>query len=159
MAKMKNFLHVIVFILLFPSICLSGAIISDDNQIILKNTENKTWVPNKEETQKALTKIYSFLSNPDKYLPATEVWTTDTEYLKKEIQKINKNIYLFRVQFVGITKNGKRIIYCNFFPNDESNNYWKKELVRVDDGGFWFWQVEFSPDENKIVWFQSNGYA
>jgi len=145
--------------LLFPSICISGAIISDDNQIILKDTENKTWVPNKEETQKALTEIYRFLSNPDKHISMTNVWTTDTEYLKKEIQKINENIHLYRVQFVGITKNGKRIIYCNFFPGDESKNYWKRELVRVADGGFWFWQVEFSPDENKIVWFQSNGYA
>ena len=85
---MKNFLRVIVLILLLPSICLSGAIISDDNQIILKDTENKTWVPNKKETQKALTEIYSFLSNPDKYLPATEVWTTDTEYLKNEIHRV-----------------------------------------------------------------------
>jgi hypothetical protein len=156
---MRIFFHVIALILLFPSVCLSDSTISDDNQIILKDAENKTWVPNKEETQKALTEIYNFINKPERYLSVTKVWTTDTEYLKKEIQKIYKNIYFYRVQFVGITKNGKRIIYCNFFRGDESNNYWKRELVRVADGGFWFWQVEFSPDENKIVWFQSNGYA
>ena len=156
---MKNYFHAIVLILLFPSICISGAIISDHNQIILKDSENMTWVPNKDETQKALTKIHHFLSNPDKDISMTNVRTTDTKYLKKQIQKINNNIHSYRVQFVGMTKNGKKIIYCNFFPIDENIHYWKKELVQVDDGGFWFWQVEFSPNENKIVWFQSNGYA
>lgn len=156
---MKIFFHIIALILLFPAICLSDSIISDENQIILNSSEINTWVPNKKETQKALTKIYLFLSNPDKHISVTNVWTTDTEYLIKEIQKINKNIDSFRVQFVGMTKNGKNIIYCNFFPINENIDYWKKELVSVADGGFWFWQVEFSPDENKIVWFQSNGYA
>jgi len=38
-------------------------------------------------------------------------------------------------------------------------NWWQKEKVKVDDGGFWFWQIYYDPSTDKCSDFHSNGYA
>jgi hypothetical protein len=79
---MKILFHLTFLIILFPSYCYPDTIIPYANQIILMTCESKTWNPTKKETQKALTAIYDFLDNPEKFLDDINVWTTDTEYLK-----------------------------------------------------------------------------
>ena len=41
----------------------------------------------------------------------------------------------------------------NAFPD------WKKHKVEVDDGGFWFWRIEYDVDNGACQKFSSNGYA
>jgi len=69
----------------------------------------------------------------------------------------------YRVQFVGIIRDGRKVIWCNFFPvagkgKDEFQN-WRKERIVVDDGGFFYWQIEYDPEADKCSRFYSNGYA
>ncbi|HPF15236.1 MAG TPA: hypothetical protein PLJ12_13310, partial [Planctomycetota bacterium] len=40
-------------------------------------------------------------------------------------------------------------------PNED----WLQNLVIVDDGGFWYWQIEFDPKTGRFARFDSNGYA
>jgi hypothetical protein len=67
----------------------------------------------------------------------------------------------YRVQFVGQYRKGRKIILCNFFQRREEDPfpYWKRQLIEVRDGGFWFWQVEYDPQQGRCSNFASNGYA
>ena len=64
---------------------------------------------------------------------------------------------------LGIIRDGGKVIWCNFFPvagkgKDEFQN-WRKERIVVDDGGFFYWQIEYDPEADKCSRFYSNGYA
>ncbi len=64
-------------------------------------------------------------------------------------------------QYVGMIRNGHRVIYGNFFPTgfDGEFNYWRREAVAVCDGGAAFFGAEFDADRNVITDIEFNGYA
>jgi hypothetical protein len=121
------------------------------NQVILSSGR---WKPSFEETQKALAAIQAFLENP----------TSTNDWTKIEIKKIREHAKEYRVQFMGGVREGRRVIWCNFFPaprKDEKDRFqeWKQLEILVDDGGFWFWQIDYDPSTGKCSNFTSNGYA
>ena len=121
--------------------------IPQTNRVVLSSGR---WKPSAEETQKALAAIQTFLESP----------STTNEWTKREIKKILEHTKEYRVQFVGVVRDGKRLIWCNFFrAADALGANWKREEVRVEDGGFWFWQIEYDPTAGKCLNFGSNGYA
>lgn len=64
-------------------------------------------------------------------------------------------------QYVGMVRNGHRVIYGNFFPkgmNDEFKR-WREQAVAVCDGGMAFFGAEFDADSNMIIEIDYNGYA
>lgn len=137
--------------LIIPIICLAEMNkISDGNSIILQTyyPYKSTWLPTKEQTRKSLNAIYKFLESP----------VNVSDWQKAEITKIRKNLSAYNVQFVGIEINGKKRIWCNFFRGDNFKN-WKKQVVHVLDGGFWFWQIEYVLEKDSCISFRSNGYA
>jgi hypothetical protein len=114
--------------------------------------EKGDWKPTKEETQKALARIESFLDRP----------TAVPDRSKGEIKDIRTRLGKYRVQFVGITRHGRKLIWCNFFPAVDGKDefpYWKKSPVEVSDGGSWFWQIDYDPAADQCANFASNGYA
>ena len=157
---MKKILSVLIILFVFPTYCLSEPSIPIKNQVVLDKGSDylpykKIWKPSVDDTQKALTAIYNFLKSPEK----EAIWRSGNyEFSEREIKNIYDNISKYNVQFVGIISKGKKRIYCNFFPN-EIDDYWKKDLVFVFDGGFWFWQIEYDLETGKCLNFQSNGYA
>ncbi len=107
------------------------------------------WKPSADEAKKALAAIQSFLERP-----------STNEWERAEIPKILQHTREYRVQFVGVVRDGKRLIWCNFFPaRDGGFKNWQREEVRVLDGGFWFWQIEYDPETGKCLNFSSNGDA
>ena len=113
------------------------------NQIILSVG---AWKPSTEQTQKALVSVQAFLNQSKHH----------------DIPKILANTKNYRVQFVGVLRNGKKVIWCNFFPapdKDDEFHYWKRDKVEVMDGGFSFWQIDFDPTKNSCSEFKVNGYA
>jgi hypothetical protein len=65
-------------------------------------------------------------------------------------------------QYVGVTSNGKKLIYLNSFPKDAfagSSEHvdWRTQAVVACDGGPAFWGVEFDPADNTFHNFGSNG--
>jgi len=67
----------------------------------------------------------------------------------------------WRRQYVGMIRDGRRVIYGNFFPIglDGEFNYWRREAVAVCDGGAAFFGAEFDADRNAITDIEFNGYA
>lgn len=157
---MNFFARLILLFLLSPTILYAESVIPLSNQAILNNPADKQLYPTKEEISAALNAIYNFLEKPEKQLKSIESWTTDKNYLMGEIAQIHKNIRHYKVQFIGIRRHGIKTILCNFFPEDMTDAAdWRDRQIVVNDGGFWFWQVEYDPSKDKIVMFVSNGYA
>ena len=146
---MKPILFLLFTLLLLESRAVAGldTDIPQTNRVILPSGR---WKPSAEETQKVLAAVQTFLERPS----STNDWT------KREIKKILDHAKEYRVQFVGVVRDGKRLIWCNFFPAaDAFGADWKRQEVRVMDGGFWFWQIEYDPSAEKCLNFSSNGYA
>ena len=148
-STMKTILIFLFALLILESRGFAGldTDIPQTNQVVLSSGR---WKPSAEETQKALAAIQTFLEKP----------SSTNDSTKREIQKIQEHAKEYRVQFVGVVRDGKRMIWCNFFPAAETFGAdWKREKVRVMDGGFWFWQIEYDPSAGKCLNFSSNGYA
>ena len=125
--------------------------IPQTNQVILSSG---AWLPSTKETQKALAAIQAFLEKP----------ASTNEMSNSEIKKILANMKKYRVQFVGVVRDGNKIIWCNFFPAPRKGDgiffsNWEQQEVRVLDGGFWFWQIDYDPGTGKCAGFVSNGYG
>lgn len=137
-------------------ICITGSVvlagidtnIPPENQVILRGV----WTPTPEQTTKTLRVIQTFLENPK----GLSAWQ------QAEIKKILVNSSRYRVQFKGVLEKNRKIIRCNFFPANGGKDdfpYWKKQEVIVDDGGFWFWQIDYDVQQGECLNFSSNGYA
>lgn len=148
---MKTIFAVVVSFLIHQSV-LAGfeTDIPSTNRVILKS---ESWTPTADQTQKALVSVQSFLSKP----------ATTNAYQLGEIKKILANGKNYRVQFVGMIRDGRKVIWCNFFPaanvgKDEFQD-WQKARIMVDDGGYYYWEIEYDPATDKCSSFSSNGYA
>ncbi len=150
---MKSILIFLIGLIVQRDFILAGidTDIAEANSVILPSGR---WTPSVDEARKALSAIQSFLE--------TTISTNDRN--KSEIKKILDHSKEYRVQFIGVIHDEKRLILCNFFParrNKEKDGfeYWKRQEVSVDDGGFWYWQIEYDTSTGKCVNFASNGEA
>ena len=143
----------------------SQILIPVKNQVVLKKDYTylgykEFWDASKVDTEKALQTIYSFLSHPEEHTTEIRNWEVLQDHIKSEINTILGQFSEYKVQFVGVIVDGKRRVYCNFFPSrEEYFKDWDTEVISVDDGGSWFWQIEYDIETNKCFNFMGNGYA
>lgn len=146
-----------ILICLILTILSGGAfadkIISKNDQIILKEQKQEygpivEWIPSEPETSLAIESIYKFLKDETYSGP-------DNEQRKIILNQISD----YKVQFVGIITNGRKIIHCNFFPKGEDFKYANKEYVFVFDGGTSFWRIDYDIENNACLNFEVNGKA
>ena len=65
-----------------------------------------------------------------------------------------------RQYIVYVDEKGNKNVYINCFcSSDEFKDYWKKELVRVDDGGRCFFNVTINITKLYIEHIDINGYG
>ena len=128
-------------------------IISKNDQIILTTRNQESgpkveWIPSEEQTSIALNAIHDFLRDK-KY--------SGTQNEQREI--ILNQISNYRIQFIGILINGRKIIHCNFFPKQDRFEYAKDEYVFVFDGGTSYWRIDYDIENNMCLNFEVNGDA
>ena len=140
-------------LLLMPMLSFGGieTKIPASNQVVLPPDAK---LPTAEETQKALVAIHAFLEKPG----------PTNEYEAAAIKRILANFGSYRVQFFEKETDGKRLIWCNFFPaavkgQRDSFDYWRKSQVLVSDGGSAFWDITYDPSTGKCSKFSVNGEA
>jgi len=151
---MKIIFASVAFILALQASALGGIVsdIPQANRVILTSG---AWTPSVEQTQKALIAIQSFLERPT---PGGD------QRSKGEIKDIIENTKSYRVQFVGLIRLKRRVIWCNFFPvprageKDEFED-WKHTVIEVNDGGYRYWQIDYDPGTGKCLHFWANGIA
>ena len=128
--------------------------LNSKNIIILDASSYKdsTWIPTNKDLDNALKGVESFLQNPD----------IDDEYYLASVKKIILNIQNYTAQFSGQYRNGKRIIWCNFFPKEDIKEIdydLNKVPYLVNDGGFYHWKIIYDVQNNKVYNFIVNGEA
>ena len=81
----------------------------------------------------------------------------------KNGQLVRSTSQQFHRQYIGFTRNGKRLIYANFSPIDEIEPWHKwpvfERPVVVCDGGVGFWGVVYDPKTGRFEEPQFNGVA
>jgi hypothetical protein len=84
-------------------------------------------------------------------------------YLTREYQSILENLHKYRRQYIGIVVDGTKRVFINCFPGPESgvdhHPYWTHSFVRVDDGGYWYWSIQYDTESHGFLELRSNGYA
>jgi hypothetical protein len=137
---------------LMQSLCLAGldTDIAITNRVILKSGD---WSPAPEDVPKCLLAIQTFLEHPGEL----------DDYSKGDVKSILSRTKDYRVQFVGVIKDGKKVIWCNFFPapHDGLDIFpdWKEQTAKIHDGGAWFWHIYYDPSTEKCSGFKANGVA
>ena len=142
-------LYLAIAILSICSVMIYSQRIPLQNQVILDDisgsflypSKTKIWIPSKEQTSKAISKIYEYID----------------KYDESDLSKIIKAFDRYKVQFIGIYLDSKPIIYCNFLL--ENIDGWRKYFVQVMDGGFSFWKIEYWIESNECKGLYINGYA
>jgi hypothetical protein len=83
-------------------------------------------------------------------------------YLKKAAAKRSPALWSklakYKRQYVGVMRNGRKVIFINFFC-DAFNADWKNNPVAVDDGGDCFFNLLYDPDSYAFSDLQINGEA
>jgi hypothetical protein len=148
---MKIILASAAFLLTLQGSALGGidTDIPQANQVILTTGD---WAPTVEATQRALKAIQSFLERP----------TSGDQRSREEIKYTLENTRRYRVQFVGLIRQKRTVVWCNFFPApgtgeiDEFKD-WKHRVVNVSDGGYWYWQIDYDLITGRCLHFWANG--
>jgi hypothetical protein len=62
----------------------------------------------------------------------------------------------YQRQYIGLERNGKQIIYGNYFCDNMGKN-WRSEIVFVLDGGDCYFQVEYDVESGTFTKLLVNG--
>lgn len=112
--------------------------------------EGKAFIPTHDEVDKACTAIMENL----KTISCTS---------KDNRDEVVKNLAKYKLQIFGFTdKQGSRILYINSFRNDgnkdkELANTWLHDKIEVQNGGVYFWSVEYDLGQDELSSFQESG--
>jgi hypothetical protein len=83
-------------------------------------------------------------------------------YLKKAAAQRSPNLWSklkkYKRQYVGVMRNGRKVIFANFFC-DAFDADWKTNPVAVDDGGDCFFNLLYDPGSSAFSDLQINGEA
>lgn len=150
---MKKIILSIIIITCVATIVSTGDKIPEENQTILKSHNKEygpkgQWVPAKTQTSKALEAVYKFL---DKKMAQ--------EWREKQRLVIKGQISSYYVQFLGIKIEGRKVIHCNFFRDEDLFKRKKDSYVFVLDGGASFWRINYDIEKDKCLDFEVNGEA
>jgi len=79
----------------------------------------------------------------------------------KDDDSLHGNLSEYKRQYIGMTFNGKQVIFVNAFCDSYwlNNDDWKSHFVLILDGGPCFFQIIYDPESRSILQFLINGYA
>jgi hypothetical protein len=147
-----RFSILILMIAIGMNLAKAGNAIPAEHQVILQGD----WIPTKEQTQAALSAAVVAVEKA----AAGPAGTTIVEkYEVEAATKISQNMENYAVQFIGQMVDSKKVIFCDFFPSAslKDTSYWRESLVRVEDGGYNYWQIVYDPETGKCGEPQING--
>jgi hypothetical protein len=130
---------------------LGDEIIESEHQAVLMKKPDKIvsagfWIPTKQQTNEALRAVNRYLSKLSKVNKEAMPVTTQnrTAPTKLQISKMHELLWKYRVQYMGINFDNRKVIYCNFFMYDRKKHAkWKDEYVDVSTGGSEYWQIDY----------------
>jgi len=119
---------------------LSNGDIAEIERLILKRTVEY----NKEEEKEDST-LYKDKAKSTKDFPYDNLIHHPEKYYKQLIAVTNSK--------------GEKVVWVNCFCDEGDKSYWKKDIVRVMDGGSCYFQLKINLTTNKVLEFYINGLA
>ncbi|OJT17939.1 hypothetical protein BO221_43915 [Archangium sp. Cb G35] len=107
----------------------------------LTSTDEPAWTPTRKDVLDLEERIEAYLREREQ----GDLWSSIASYKR---------------QYVGLTRNGRRVIFANFFCHTFDDFFdWRTRLVSVDDGGDCFFHVFYEPASATFSGLQINGEA
>jgi hypothetical protein len=76
------------------------------------------------------------------------------------IGQILEHLAAYRRQYVGIVVQGEKRLFVNCFRGDpQQHASWRQQLVDVDDGGFYYWRIQYQVDRKRFLEVDINSDA
>jgi len=121
----------------------------------------KFWTPTVEDAKSADAAVWKFVAEKNQRNKNDLNLSNTDKRNSKELPKIETNEPKYGRQFVGVIFEGKKYIYCNFFSVDVLTDQKAAAtyFFQVYDGGYWFWQIYYSPDTKSCFGLKINGEA
>jgi hypothetical protein len=118
------------------------------------------WEPSQSEVVAAIQAIRPYLAKQKK-APSPATGQVPADGGRKKIDDIVGNWDKYVCQAVGHTKSGKKLIHLNFFPKEDvgDSTNWLHRYVYGDDGGTWYWRIEYDCEAKTFSEFETNGDA
>lgn len=135
---------------------------------VLGYTVDGFWTPTPQDVLRAEQRVraaiaeagqdFAAVAGPQKRPPSAQRFAMD------QLEKIVANLAEFDAQYAGMIIGGRKRILCNFMRRESGSQHFLGnsrmcQWVQVDDGGFWYWQIQFDVATETCLAFQSNGYA
>jgi hypothetical protein len=68
------------------------------------------------------------------------------------IGQILEHLAAYRRQYVGTVVQGEKRLFVNCFRGDpQQHPAWRQRLVDVDDGGFYYWRIQYQVDRKRFL--------
>ncbi|MCB4791920.1 MAG: hypothetical protein LHV68_08535 [Elusimicrobia bacterium] len=147
----------ITFTALEPVFCED--IIEREHQIVLEKKPDTIvsagfWIPTNQQTDEALAAVSRYITKLSKLKNEEMAVTTQNRIApnKRQITRIRDLLWKYRVQYMGINFDSRKVVYCNFFMYDRKKHAkWKKEYVDVSKGGSAFWQIDYDVNSKQCT--------
>ena len=154
---LKNFLSIGILLLFFVA-CTTAP----------KNIEGEQWVAfSAEHASQAELNEWLFPDDVTYWSPSTADVLVVEEGVAAFLQENESAFFTDRPvwerlneynrQYVGMVWDERKILYANFFCNNEPD--WKENFVLVMDGGACYFQFKFDPNIGEFFQLQVNGEA
>jgi hypothetical protein len=87
-------------------------------------------------------------------------WRDVHVFRSHHIGQILDHLAAYRRQYVGIVVEGEKRLYVNCFRGDpEQHSSWRQQLVDVDDGGSYYWRIQYQVDRKRFLEVDINSDA
>ena len=152
----KVVLFVSLFLLITLGSCNNPPNESQNWLVVTKKQAEKTgmaswlvqsegfWTPSDDDIHKLEENLVGYLSqNSSYFISQPPAWERLDEYQR---------------QYVGLEREGRQIIYGNFFC-DTMGMDWHETFVVVDDGGDCYFQIEFDVEDEMFIMLIVNGVS
>lgn len=119
-------------------------------------------------------KGYELYGFGKRFKPTKEEIAKAEQALKMQLKEINKNqpnqssspvihknLKKYKRQYIGFyDENGKKCLLINcFWADDKNDDHWVNDLVQVEDGGSYYWEIKYSVDDDQLFDLHVNGYS
>lgn len=104
------------------------------------------WTPSKDDVLALENGLADFLQNES------------GKFYVQEEPPVWERLDGYNRQYIGLTVDGRKFIYANFFCDDAAKD-WRKDFVLVMDGGSCFFQFKYDPRKGEFFDLRVNGSA
>jgi hypothetical protein len=121
---------------------LSVILSEEQTKAVWGKSGTPTWTPDEKSIAALESRLEPYIrSHP--YTPAGDYQSV-----------VVANALKYRRQYMGITRNRRRLIYlnafCEYWRRETEIPDWKKKIVQADGGGSCFFRVLFDPKTNQF---------